>query len=48
MLGNELVTANTLYTVGYVIGQVPCNLLLTRVPARYVLPAVRFLPSFRH
>ncbi|WOO80406.1 Pantothenate transporter liz1 [Vanrija pseudolonga] len=45
MLGNELVTANTLYTVGYVIGQVPCNLLLTRVPARYVLPAVSLLPS---
>jgi hypothetical protein len=40
MHGNELVTAVTIWTVGYVIGQIPVNLLLTRVPPRYVLCGV--------
>ncbi|WWD22600.1 hypothetical protein CI109_107093 [Kwoniella shandongensis] len=40
MYKNELVTATTIWTVGYVIGQIPSNLLLTRVQPRYVIPAL--------
>lgn len=40
MWNNELVTAVSIWTVGYVIGQVPVNLLLTRVPPRYVISGV--------
>ena len=40
MNGNELVTAVSIWTVGYVVGQIPINLLLTRVPPRYVLSFV--------
>ncbi|WOO79065.1 Pantothenate transporter liz1 [Vanrija pseudolonga] len=42
MYGNELVTAVSIWTVGYVIGQIPSNLLLTRVSPRYVIPALEF------
>lgn len=42
MWGNELVTSTSIWTVGYVIGQVPSNLLLTRVSPRYVIPALEF------
>lgn len=44
MYGNQLVTSTSIYTVGYVIGQVPSNLLLTRVSPRWVIPAVRIFP----
>ncbi|AEO71834.1 uncharacterized protein THITE_2148444 [Thermothielavioides terrestris NRRL 8126] len=40
MYGNELVTSTSIWTVGYVIGQIPSNLLLTRVSPRYVIPAL--------
>ncbi|OCF32318.1 pantothenate transporter [Kwoniella heveanensis BCC8398] len=40
MHGNELVTAVTIWTVGYVIGQIPSNMLLTRFEARLVIPAL--------
>lgn len=40
MYGEELVTATTIWTVGYVIGQIPSNLLLTRVSPRWVVPSV--------
>nr|XP_019013959.1 pantothenate transporter [Kwoniella pini CBS 10737]OCF52740.1 pantothenate transporter [Kwoniella pini CBS 10737] len=40
MHGNELVTAVTIWTVGYVIGQIPSNLLLTRFEPRFVIPAL--------
>ncbi|KAL1412032.1 hypothetical protein Q8F55_003029 [Vanrija albida] len=40
MYGNELVTATSIWTVGYVIGQIPSNLLLTRVSPRFVIPAL--------
>ncbi|WOO82739.1 Pantothenate transporter FEN2 [Vanrija pseudolonga] len=40
LFGNELITSNTMYTVGYVIGQVPSNLLLTRVSPRWVIPTL--------
>ena len=41
MYGNQLVTSTSIYTVGYVIGQIPVNLLLTRVSPRWVIPSVR-------
>lgn len=40
MYSNELVTSASIWTVGYVIGQIPCNLILTRVSPRWVIPAV--------
>jgi hypothetical protein len=48
MQGNELVTAVTIWTVGYVIGQIPVNLLLTRVPPRYVLCGVSVARLSQH
>jgi ACS family pantothenate transporter-like MFS transporter len=41
MYGNQLVTSVSIWTVGYVIGQIPSNLLLTRVSPRWVIPSVR-------
>lgn len=41
MFSNQLVTSTSIYTVGYVIGQIPVNMLLTRVSPRWVIPAVR-------
>jgi len=40
MYGNQLVTATSIWTVGYVIGQIPSNLLLTRVSPRWVIPSL--------
>lgn len=40
MYKNELVTASTIWTVGYVIGQIPSNLILTRVSPRIVVPVL--------
>jgi hypothetical protein len=40
MYGNQLVTNTSIWTVGYVIGQIPSNLLLTRISPRWVIPAV--------
>ncbi|TVY58480.1 Pantothenate transporter liz1 [Lachnellula cervina] len=40
MYGNQLVTSTSVFTVGYVIGQIPSNLLLTRVSPRWVIPAL--------
>jgi hypothetical protein len=40
MYQNQLVTAVSIWTVGYVVGQIPSNLLLTRVDPRWVIPAV--------
>jgi len=45
MYGNELVTSTSIWTVGYVIGQIPSNLLLTRVSPRWVIPSVSTHPS---
>lgn len=38
--GNELVTSTSLWTVGYVLGQVPATILLTRVSPRWVIPSL--------
>lgn len=40
MFGNQLVTSTSIFTVGYVIGQIPSNLLLTRVSPRWVIPSL--------
>ncbi|KAK3335130.1 allantoate permease [Cercophora scortea] len=40
MFSNELVTSTSIWTVGYVIGQIPSNLLLTRVSPRWVIPSL--------
>lgn len=45
MWKNELVTATSIWTVGYVIGQIPSNLLLTRVSPRWVIPSVSLMPK---
>lgn len=45
MTANQLVTATSIWTVGYVIGQIPSNLLLTRIEPRWVIPAVSHLRS---
>ncbi|KAJ7243446.1 major facilitator superfamily domain-containing protein [Mycena rebaudengoi] len=42
MNGNELVHATSYWTAGYVIGQVPSNLLLTRLSPHLVIPALEF------
>lgn len=39
LYGNELNYMQTCWTVGYVIGEIPSNLLLTRVRPRYWIPA---------
>ncbi|KAK7052448.1 hypothetical protein R3P38DRAFT_2762817 [Favolaschia claudopus] len=40
MNGNELVHATSYWTAGYVIGQLPSNLLLTRISPQYVIPTL--------
>ncbi|KAJ6188780.1 hypothetical protein N7519_003688 [Penicillium mononematosum] len=40
MYGDQLVTSTSIWTVGYVIGQIPSNLLLTRVSPRWVIPSL--------
>lgn len=40
LYGNQLVTSTSIWTVGYVIGQIPSNLILTRVSPRWVIPAL--------
>lgn len=39
LYGNQLNYMQTCWTVGYVIGEIPSNLLLTRVRPRYWIPA---------
>ncbi|KIY01808.1 uncharacterized protein Z520_01946 [Fonsecaea multimorphosa CBS 102226] len=40
MFGNQLVTSTSIWTVGYVVGQIPSNLLLTRLSPRVVIPTL--------
>jgi hypothetical protein len=40
MYGNQLNYMQTCWTVGYVIGEIPSNLLLTRIRPRYWIPAM--------
>jgi hypothetical protein len=45
MYGNELNYMQTCWTVGYVLGEIPSNILLTRVRPRYWIPAAEVEPS---
>ena len=40
MYGNQLNYIQACWTVGYVIGEIPSNMLLTRVRPRYWIPAM--------
>ncbi|KIA75518.1 hypothetical protein HK57_00017 [Aspergillus ustus] len=41
--GNQLNQINTVFTVGYIVGQLPSNLALTFVPPRLFFPAVMII-----
>ncbi|KAJ5690826.1 hypothetical protein N7462_005218 [Penicillium macrosclerotiorum] len=43
LYGNQLNYMQTCWTVGYVIGEIPSNILLTRVRPRYWIPAAELL-----
>ena len=43
---NELNWLTTYFQVGYIVGQIPANILLTKLPPRWYLPAAEFLWSF--
>ncbi|KAJ5227578.1 uncharacterized protein N7469_007584, partial [Penicillium citrinum] len=43
LYGNELNYMQTCWTVGYVIGEIPSNILLTRLKPRYWIPAAELL-----
>jgi hypothetical protein len=43
MYGNQLNYMQTCWTVGYVIGEIPSNILLTRVRPRYWIPAAEVM-----
>lgn len=46
MAGNDYNLLNTLWTVGYIIGQIPSNLILHRISARYYLAGLEFSWAF--
>ncbi|CCH41327.1 Pantothenate transporter [Wickerhamomyces ciferrii] len=46
MSGNDYNLLNTLWTVGYIVGQVPSNLILHRISARYYLAGLEILWAF--
>ncbi|KAJ5873768.1 uncharacterized protein N7529_002198 [Penicillium soppii] len=43
MYGNQLNYMQTCWTVGYVIGEIPSNILLTRIKPRYWIPTMELL-----
>ena len=40
MYKNQLNNIQTCWTVGYVIGEIPSNIILTRVRPKYFIPAM--------
>ncbi|EDP53559.1 hypothetical protein AFUB_047410 [Aspergillus fumigatus A1163] len=46
LYGNQLNYMQTCWTVGYVIGEIPSNLLLTRIRPRYWIPAMEVSADF--
>jgi hypothetical protein len=40
LYGNQLNYMQTCWTVGYVIGEIPSNIMLTKIRPRYWLPAL--------
>lgn len=45
LYGNQLNYMQTCWTVGYVVGQIPSNILLTRIPPRYWIPTMEVVWS---
>ncbi|GAM37431.1 hypothetical protein TCE0_024f07348 [Talaromyces pinophilus] len=45
LYGNQLNYMTTTWTVGYVIGQIPSNIALTKLPPRYWIPAAEVIWS---
>ena len=43
--GNELNWFTTYYQIGYIVGQIPSNILLTKISPRYFLPGAEFVWS---
>jgi hypothetical protein len=43
LYGNELNYMQTCWTVGYVIGEIPSNLILTRIRPRYWIPTMELI-----
>ncbi|KAK9458404.1 pantothenate transporter [Dipodascopsis uninucleata] len=43
LYGNRLNYINAMYEVGYCIFQIPSNMIITRIPAQYYLPAAEVL-----
>lgn len=43
--GNELNWFTTFYQIGYIVGQIPSNILLTKISPRYFLPGAEFIWS---
>ncbi len=41
MFGNELNYATTAFTVGYIIGEIPSNILLTRIRPSIYIPSLQ-------
>lgn len=41
MFGNQLNYATTAFTVGYIIGEIPSNVLLTRIRPSIYIPALQ-------
>ncbi len=41
MYGNELNYATTAFTVGYIVGEIPSNILLTRVRPSIYIPSLQ-------
>jgi hypothetical protein len=41
MFGNELNYAQTAFTVGYIVGEIPANILLTRVRPSVFIPTLQ-------
>ncbi|RDW56918.1 MFS transporter-21 [Coleophoma crateriformis] len=46
LYGNQLNWFTTWFQIGYIVGQIPSQILLTRISPRYYLPAAEFLWSF--
>lgn len=45
MNGNQFTYLGTMFTVGYILGQIPSNLVLHRISARYYLAGLEFIWS---
>lgn len=41
MYGNELNYAMTAFTVGYIVGEIPSNILLTRIRPSIYIPSLQ-------